>query len=870
MKKSFISFLLILSLLFSMAIPVFADDPIPAGYITISIDANTLGAGFLQEPAKIPFYDGENYAAVTDRFLKDIYTNSGSIDSGFYLQKIKISDISVNVPEVILSELGMSNNEVISGGRNNENFLGEFDYTYSSGWMYTVNNQFPLGASTEYPSDGDVCRWQFTLCGYGADLGVDSGWGAPVLYSGADRGNLLKEIAQINSSANKAEILSKPEVRTAYDNAIAILENLIAEQAQVDLAETSLKTALTLTPPPSSMDINTQLNGSLAYISSTVSQPEFGTGGGEWSILALARAEYPVTEGYYEGYYNRIVNHVESVNGVLDTKKYTEYSRLILALSSIGKDATDVGGYDMTKPLADYTQTIFQGINGPIFALLALDSNNYDIPAYDNKGNPATATRQTYINYILDKEVKKGTVDAGGFSLSGAADPDITAMALQALAPYRSQPEVAAAINRALTVLSGLQKADGGFASWGTINCESCAQVIVALCSLGIDPATDSRFVKNGNNVVSAMLGFYVAGGGFKHVTTSGINGMATDQGTYALVAYDRFINGKSSLYNMTDAFTSENNPQNVNALISIEAPDSIMGKANQSFNAIIKTDAFPSGDYKLMDGVINIPDEFSVESVTAGSAITGGTIAWNYNSTDKKLRFVYTNADLNSIGISVNEFPAELLVINMKLKTDIDVSVNPDTDITVGGMTLKEASDKPAFIFDISKAVKTIAFTDIAFTVRELFRGDDIDLIPSNKRAIAITVSNIEDGKKVSYKGADLIHSAEMTQKHGVNTYVLIVNPTEEDSNFINSSNYTVNSESAPTVKFGDTDGNGIINAQDALDVISGWIRKTSVDTDMKILRMNVTSDSRINTFDALAIMENYVNASEFVIVSK
>ncbi len=79
-------------------------------------------------------------------------------------------------------------------------------------------------------------------------------------------------------------------------------------------------------------------------------------------------------------------------------------------------------------------------------------------------------------------------------------------MAIQALAPYyETDAEARAAVDRALEMLSGMQDSQGGFASKGIANSESCAQVVVALTSLGLDPDTDPRFVKNGNSVLDAL-----------------------------------------------------------------------------------------------------------------------------------------------------------------------------------------------------------------------------------------------------------------------------------------------------------------------------------------------------------------------------
>jgi hypothetical protein len=889
MKKKIISLLLLISLVFTMTIPAFAaPNGDPLGYVTVSLDVNTLGDGYLFEPVKVPFYAGENYADVTDRFLGGSanYENTGELSSLFYLARVKLPrSISVNVPQIILDALEEAEAPLDVGSSAAGELLGEFDYSFWSGWMITVDNTLIVQGTSDFtPHDGEVCRWQFSVYGYGADLGQDNGWGEPPLYTAANKDALTAKVAGINSAANKAELLAKPGVLTAYNNAYAALTSLTAEQAQVTSALTALDTALNASTPPSSVDISTQLNATLAYLVSTVTAPNFGTGGGEWTVLTLARAGYAVPENYFEGYYSRIEAIVRESSGVLpgSSAKKTEYSRLILGLSSIGKDSTNVGGYDLTAWLSSMSKVQYQGLNGPVFALLALDTNNYGIPDIDETsavtgytgGAADQVTRQKLIDYILDKEIKKGTADAGGWALSGTTpDPDMTGMAMQALAPYIADTTVAAAVNRGVTALSNIQLASGGFGSWGTVNAESIAQTVVALTAVGVDPATDSRFVKANGNIISALLEFFVDGGGFRHTLGTAVNGMATDQAGYALVAYDRYVKGQNSLYDMTDAFDNggdPGNPQTGTPAIILEAPGVVLGKANTTFNLIVKADGFPAGNYQLMDGIINIPGEFSVESVTPSNRLTGGTLAWNYSAADQKLRFVYTNTELNGIGLSGAVFPADLLTVALKVKADVDTALTPSADITAGGVTLKEASDMPAFVFDTSAAIVTIGFSEVGLSVRELFTGDGIDLIPADKRAVAVTLSGAPAGAKVSYKGTELIYSAEMTAKHGVETYVLFTTPAEAGSELLNIANYTLQSGSAPAVIFGDTDGNGIINAQDAVDVIAAWLRKTAVNADVQILQMNVTSDSRINTFDALAVMENYVSHLEFAIIGK
>ena len=300
------------------------------------------------------------------------------------------------------------------------------------------------------------------------------------------------------------------------------------------------------------------LRDTAQYIHQTVKEPQVGSIGGEWAVLGLARSGLSIPETYYQDYYERVEDYVRQCKGVLHDKKYTEYSRLIVALSSMGKDARDVAGYDLTYALGDYDKTIWQGLNGPIWALIALDSRNYPIP--ENREAETQATRQLYIDRILACRLPDG-----GWSLFGGtdsagpnekSDPDITGMALQALAKYQSQPKVKAACDEALDCMSRMQGRDGGFSSWGAANSESCVQILVALCELGI-PLDDPRFVKNGNTILDCLMTFYRPGNGFLHVANgSGSNQMATEQAFYGLVAARRARDGKPSLYRMSDSIS--------------------------------------------------------------------------------------------------------------------------------------------------------------------------------------------------------------------------------------------------------------------------------------------------------------------------
>lgn len=315
----------------------------------------------------------------------------------------------------------------------------------------------------------------------------------------------------------------------------------------------ALVLALSLTVPAGAaeLDLEDAVQGSAAYLSKTVSKPQVGSIGGEWAVLALARSGAELPQAYWDNYYAAVEKYVADCSGVLHEKKYTEYSRVILALTAIGADPTDVVGYNLLTPLGDFDKTVWQGINGPVWALIALDSGEYPMPVNDQA--KTQATRQMYLEEILSRQLDNGgwnLTDRGG---NGQADPDVTGMVLQALSNYQSQAGVKGAVIRALTYLSQTQEADGGYASHSTSNSESVVQVIVALTSLGID-LEDARFVKNGNTLLDNLLGYRQADGSFLHTSAgTGQSLMSCEQGLYGLVAAQRAAQGKSKLYEMDD-----------------------------------------------------------------------------------------------------------------------------------------------------------------------------------------------------------------------------------------------------------------------------------------------------------------------------
>lgn len=296
--------------------------------------------------------------------------------------------------------------------------------------------------------------------------------------------------------------------------------------------------------------------GAKAYIQSAVSAPVVSYLFGEWAVLGLARAKVPLSEAYIAAYYEKVVAYVQKnmgADGVLVDPEsrnptVTDNERIILALTAIGKDPANVGGKNLLAALQDkdimkVTDTSNTDINGLVMGLLALNSRNY------------TSDTSWLVQAVLEQQNEDGSWSASADKKS-VGDVDMTAMALQALAPYYKDggnETVNTAVEKALNWLSG--KYQSGYDS-----SESCAQVVIALSALNLDANTDARFTKTVEGKTLSVLGnllqYRVAeNGGFKHqFADKAVNEMATEQALCAMAAYARFTEKANALYDMTDA----------------------------------------------------------------------------------------------------------------------------------------------------------------------------------------------------------------------------------------------------------------------------------------------------------------------------
>lgn len=309
-----------------------------------------------------------------------------------------------------------------------------------------------------------------------------------------------------------------------------------------------------------------------------------GTTPGDWYPIGLGRLGIADNNAAYLAVIRDKVEARYRQPGKLSSAKATEWHRITLAVLAMGGDPTALGIDADGNPINLIADGIYdrgrttslgrQGLNGWIWGLIALDSLRYEIP------DGAFYSRDEILLEILRRQLPDG-----GFALSGStADPDMTAMALQALAPYYNSEKfyvyvqkargetvtktVRQVADEAIDCLSALQLDTGDFTSWGTENVESTDQVTVALCSLGIDPLTDPRFIKNGNTLLDGILRYRMEDGGFVHSYTYDpnnptshpdcSNSMAGEQTLYTMAALWRQKSGMRTLYDFRPEQSAE------------------------------------------------------------------------------------------------------------------------------------------------------------------------------------------------------------------------------------------------------------------------------------------------------------------------
>ena len=266
--------------------------------------------------------------------------------------------------------------------------------------------------------------------------------------------------------------------------------------------------------------------------------------GDEWNIFTILRAGEKISQENLDKYYESVKKQVKENSKDM---RATDLARVIITLEAMGKDPSNVGGINLLEKLYSSENMDKETSNCHIWSLIALDAWKSEIPS------DARWTREKLIEKILSFQTEEG-----GFGLfdNKSSSIDMTGMALQSLAPYYNNdkyPEVRKAVDKSLSYLKSQKTGNAGYIDGGSENSCSTAQVLTALAALNIDPVKEeSGFTSNLKNIITNLDG-YKAETGFGINNAEGSNGMATQQVTYALVAYQRMMEGRNGLYDITD-----------------------------------------------------------------------------------------------------------------------------------------------------------------------------------------------------------------------------------------------------------------------------------------------------------------------------
>jgi len=407
-----------------------------------------------------------------------------------------------------------------------------------------------------------------------------------------------------------------------------------------------------------------------------------GTTPGDWYPIGLGRLGVKDNQDGYLAVLDDNVQKRYQTSAKLDKAKATEWHRIALAVLASGGNPRRMGTNGDIDLIADGTYNRVdakgngvlgkQGINGFIWGLIALDSMQYEVP------ENAYYSRDDMILNILNRQLADG-----GWALTGnVSDPDMTGMAIQALAPYyNSEKEytytnkklqadgslitkkVRTVIDEAICCLSLAQNADGGYSSWGTENCESAVQVAVALCLLGVDIFTDTRFIKDGNTIYDAIMSFQNADGGFIHAKVydpenpsslpDKSNTMASEQTLYGMVAIHRHQNGMRRLFD----FRPEQSPALKEQIAQVEAQIELLDESTSTlelqgvYNAYW---AIPSLERSYVNNYAKLSQLLNKAGITYYEEVM------DFNSGDAGVitpMEIFTDADVNA----TNSLPTEL-----------------------------------------------------------------------------------------------------------------------------------------------------------------------------------------------------------------
>lgn len=285
--------------------------------------------------------------------------------------------------------------------------------------------------------------------------------------------------------------------------------------------------ALSFTGCRSTVDWQGQRDRTAHYLNGQLTDGTLDIAEGEWALLGIQNSGITPDADQKEAYYTSVRAKVKTKKGLLSETRYTEYARVSMGVRAVGENPEDVEGYNLLAPLDRVESVRKQGLNAAIYALIAANYCGYTLSVEAEKG------------YLDD--IRKAFEEEKNTEM-GQALPDYAGMALQALAYYKDDPEACRTADRIYERIETYVKEN---IDMGT--CEGNAQLILGLSAMGIDVTKEKRFMKDGQNLLDALM-TYAKGDGFTHLAGGDTNIIASQQSLMALDALSLVKEGKMLL----------------------------------------------------------------------------------------------------------------------------------------------------------------------------------------------------------------------------------------------------------------------------------------------------------------------------------
>jgi len=468
------------------------------------------------------------------------------------------------------------------------------------------------------------------------------------------------------------------------------------------------------------------INSAVTYITEKHSIDGYAYGD-EWLIYALLRNGVEISSDVQDAYYQSAAAEVKKWNA---DQKPTDIERVALALTAMGKDITDVDGTDLVSMICN-SEKLSDGSNELIYALMALDAANAAIPA------DAKWSRNTIIEAMLSFQNENG-----GFGLTGKDNTsvDMTAMALQALAPYQERTEVKEAIDRAVSCLKEEMRDDFGY---GTS--ESTAQVLLALSCLGIDPTSaEVGFGTPNFNMITNLMKYRQNDGGFSHLSNlTKSQEMSTVQ---VLQAFDAYKKGTNTYWLI--------NGENQSVAVTILGDEVHDSDKDGKIHAFVKNNL----------QVWAAQSEYRVPKNATAMEALDAALAANKMTSEKKYGDTYIASVTRADGVKLGEF-------TNGSKSGWKYSVNgTEPDVGACDYTLKDGDLVMLHYTDNYAKENTEIDEQVENVIRLIAALPSLDKLTRNDqeavKAARAAYDALTDTQKANVENADLLVKAEAQLK--------------------------------------------------------------------------------------------------------